>query len=423
MDADFSLRSIFFDLENRITQISGVQVRRTHLYQLVAAAFGYGSWESLRWQAVLTDKVGTIPTLSPGPLVGRAIQLGYGADGQSEPVVSALVSVICAMDLRAMRLSELAELMRHHGKWPVRGCWEFKRNDPDIEEHDFGDEDEDEDNDENTDWLDSVRSSAVLRAALADRASRGHPQSHLWLAVLFRCREPQPYLHDEALRGRQLNITEEKMRVNYLRDVPKFAAYRQHLQAAAESGIALAAIECALVFGEDRWLAAADYEDNPELLLAAAGCMRDESQADNYLLRASELGSQLALEHLAALGNPAGIEHMATQGDRPSLLTMARQSLVQLNLEEAWTWQSVAGEYGLNLLDGSPQAVSSEGSHAGESYGDDVGGPLDVLEMDTIALPEISLDSRQRAKQRAIEIVEEARISNEYRKLGWPKRS
>lgn len=141
------------------------------------------------------------------------------------------------------------------------------------------------------------------------------PTSHLALAALLRCRRPNPCLHDEALRGRALNSTEEAMRAEYLRHVPQFDAYEHHLHAAAKAGVALAAIECALVFEEEQWLAGADFQKNPELLLAAAEVVRDSSRATDYLLRGSELGHQLALEYLAARGHPAGIEHTATQGD------------------------------------------------------------------------------------------------------------
>lgn len=423
---DTSLRSLFFSLANDCSAASGMQIKRTHVYQLVAACFGYGSWEAFRMKCVLADRVGGTPSAQLGAPLGRAVQMGLAPAKQTEGLIQALLAAVQKRDLRALEIAEVQRILLRHGRWPVRGQWEFDaagRSDDawdsaDLDESDAEEGGEEEVRDE-LDWLSALRASSVLRASLSERALAEDPTSHLALAALLRCRRPNSYLHDEALRGRILNRTEEAMRAEYLRHVPQFAAYEHHLRAAAKAGVALAAVECALVFGEEHWLAGADFQNNPELLLAAAEVVRDDSQATDYLLRGSELGHQLALEHLAARGHLVGIEHTATQGNRDSLVIMAKRALDEGEVAEAWKWQAVAEEYGIDLRDAEARAYHSEGQHAGEAYDDDVGGPAYVLDHDTVDLPQASPEVLVRAREQAAEIVAGARNSNGHRDHGW----
>ncbi len=397
-----SLSSLFYYLAQECAQSSGIRIQRSHIYQLVAAAMGYGSWESFRMHCALTDGVGDKPPLMPSSLTGRANQLGL--NGQSEVVVGTLIASLQQRDIRALKLSELSTLFLRHGKWPVNGFWEYRTPDhPD--DWDSADEDFEVDDAGKLDWLAALRTSKVLHASLSERLASGDQTCHLWLAALLRCQKPNSYLQNEAARGRLLNITEQGMRDKYLQDLPKFEQYCQHLKAAAESGDALAAIECALALGEDKWLANADFQNNPELLLSAAENCQDEERATSFLLRGSELGHQQALEHLAAAGHPTGIEHLAKLGNRDSLLSMAMRALDAHDHEQAWLWQAVAQEYDHDLQHASAIAYHFEGPHADEPYDDDMGGPAYVLELELIELPPISTENFIRVRQRAQSLI------------------
>jgi hypothetical protein len=98
---------------------------------------------------------------------------------------------------------------------------------------------------------------------------------------------------------------------------------------------------------------------------------------------------------------------------------MASKALDEGHVEEAWKWQAVAEEYGLNLQDAEARAYHSEGQHAGEPYDDDVGDPAYVLEHDTVDLPQASPQVIEQARERAAETVAGARISNGHRDYGW----
>ena len=53
-------------------------VKRSHVHELLAAAFGHRSWAAFLSDSVLADSgVGAAPTGGLSDLIGRAVQLGY----------------------------------------------------------------------------------------------------------------------------------------------------------------------------------------------------------------------------------------------------------------------------------------------------------------------------------------------------------
>jgi hypothetical protein len=419
---DSSLRPLFFDLARACEQASGLRIKRTHTYQLLASAFGFGSWEALRTRGVLADGIGDAPPLQLPAVVGRALQLEVGSGHAVQKAADALLQELRVRDLRSLALSDLFSRALTHGMWPVNGGWEFAAIDDADERWDDEDELDDEtasaDVDVRREWLRTMRSSSVLRASLSDRAAAGDARCHLVLAALLRCRKPNSYLHDEEQRGRRLNATEKAMKAEFLDSVVRFPAYVHHLQAAASAGIAQAAIECAYALSDDRWLQGADYQGDGDLLLAAAEVARDDAAGTDFLLRGSETGYQKILAELGARGHPAGIEHLASQGDRAALITATATALRDGDAELAWSWQLVAQEYGLDLEDSAAEALHAEGPHAGERYDDDIGGPAYVEEFEVIELPQIQPESLARARKRAEEVVAGARISNRHKERG-----
>lgn len=420
---DTSLRPFFFDLARACEQVSGLRIKRTHVYQLLASAFGFGSWEALRTQRVLADGIGDAPPLESSAVVGRALQLELGAGHAVQEAADAVLHEIRVRNLRSLVTADLFARALTDGMWPVNGGWEFAPH----HDHDERWEDEDEPEkdaltvgvDVRLEWLRTLRSSSVLRASLADRAAAGDARCHLLLAALRRCRKPNSYLFDEEQRGRRLNATEKAMKAEFLESVGRFPAYEHHLREAAKAGIAQAAIEYAYVFSDDRWLQAAEFHGDADLLLAAAEVARDEATGTDFLLRGSETSSQKILEELGARGHPAGVEHLASHGDRAALMSLASSALRDGNTELAWSWKLVAQEYGVDLEDPAAEALHAEGPHAGERYDDDIGGPAYIEELEVIELPQIHQEGLVRARKRAEEIVAGARTSKRHKERGW----
>lgn len=420
---DNSLSPLFFDLAHACERASGLRIKRSHVYQLVASAFGYGSWAAFRLHCVLANGIGTQPPSKNSAVLGRALQLEMGAIQPVTLAIETLLAEVRARDLRSLEAVDLFSRALTHGKWPVKGDWEFAPHSDDDEQWD-----DDAENDESTfldnhdsrlDWLHSVRSSSVLRASLADLAAAGDAKSHLVLAAILRCRKPNSYLYEEEQRGRRLNASEQAMKSEFLESVARFPAYAHHLREAAKVGIAQAAVECAYVLSDDRWLLEADYHGDGDLLLAAAEFASNEALRFDFLLRGSETGYQGALEALAAQGHPAGIEHLASHGDRNALISMAAAAVQERDAERAWSWQLVAQEYELDLQDPAAEALHSEGPHAGQPYDDDIGGPAHVVGYEVVELPPITHESLARARRLSEEIVASARITKHYKQHGW----
>lgn len=420
---DSSLRPLFFDLARTCEQASGLRIKRTHVYQLLASAFGFGSWEALRTQRVLANGIGDAPPLESSAVVGRALQLELGASRALQQAADAVLHEIRIRNLRSLVTADLYAQALTHGMWPVNGGWEFAPYDDHVQRWEEEGEPEEDmlsfDVDVRLEWLRTLRSSSVLRASLADRAAAGDARCHLLLAALLRCRKPNSYLYDEEKRGRRLNATEEAMKAEFLESVGRFPAYEHHLREAAKAGIAQAAIECAYVLSDDHWLESADFHSDADLLLAAAEVARDEATGTDFLLRGSETSSQKILEELGARGHPAGVEHLASHGDRAALISLVSAALSDGNAELAWSWQLVAQEYGVDLEDSVAEALHAEGPHAGERYDDDISGPAYVDDLEVIELPNISHEGIARARKRAEEIVAGARTSKRHKERGW----
>ena len=68
-----------------------MQIKRTHVYQLVAACFGTGAGGAFRMKCVLADGVGGTPSAQLGVAFGRAVHLGLAPAKQTEGLIQALV--------------------------------------------------------------------------------------------------------------------------------------------------------------------------------------------------------------------------------------------------------------------------------------------------------------------------------------------
>ena len=188
---------------------AGCPVRRSHVHELLAAAFGHGSWAAFLSESVLADAdVGLAPTGGLPGLVGRAVQLGY-----PQPAATTLATTVLAFvaehGLAAVPWADLRAALL-----PA----------PSID--DSGDLDADDEDD--SDWDDEpdaevpaeapvasgpsrsrLLASPLLRSSLEQAAAAPNPQAHHLLASLLRCGRPNPYLYEESLKGRVLTTIEQ----------------------------------------------------------------------------------------------------------------------------------------------------------------------------------------------------------------------
>ena len=237
-----TLREFAHSAQQHLQTLAGLPVKRSHVHELLAAAFGYSSWAAFRSESLLADAgVGERLAGTSPQLIGRAVQLGYGQTA-SVLLADALVAFAMAQQVSCIRWVDVREALV---VVPVL-----------VDESRLDDEDEDWDDEDEGPQPARIAgpdshpflSSPLLLDSLEQMAEGADGQVHHVLATLYRCKRPNPYLHEESLKGRPLTRIEQVWVDEYLLAEPRFRKYEAHLKAAALAGVRPAAVEYAAVF-------------------------------------------------------------------------------------------------------------------------------------------------------------------------------
>ena len=256
-----TLKELAHLAQQTLSTRAGCPVRRGHVHELLAAAFGHRSWAAFLSVSVLADSgVGAAPTGGLPDLIGRAIRLRYEQQAAAT-VATTLQAFIAEHQLSAVSLAELRE-----GLLPATQV-------TDRDDHDDNDNDNDEGiGDDGEGWDDEPSRAApsasglarerfmvspMLLSSLEQAAGPANPQGHFLLAALFRGGRPNRYLYEESLKGRVLTAIERGWVDDYLRLAPQYRKYEAHLRAAAHGGVRAAALEYGTAFENPEFIALA----------------------------------------------------------------------------------------------------------------------------------------------------------------------
>lgn len=224
------------------------------------------------------------------------------------------------------------------------------------------------------------------------------------LAALYRCERPNPYLHEESLKGRVLTTVERGWVDEYLRLEPQFRQYEAHLKAAALGGVRAAAVEYAAAFESQAFFELAErLSGEVDAHRMAEIAATPESRA-TWLRAAAKQGSRSALEQLARAGDEWAEERLAESGDADWLRSAAERALAKGDAPKAWTWQYLALEHGVDLTQSTMAAYHDGGARDGQFYDSDFGGALYADGDEALALPQLKPVERRDAQARAREI-------------------
>jgi hypothetical protein len=366
-----------------LEQQLGREVKRGHVYELFSAIFGHSSWAAFQSKALLADAgVGSSP-VNPEPLLfGRALQLGYDSD-VARSIAQTMLTLSVEARLSCVMWASIDSLLQD----PPPPRPSPTDHDWDDEDHDWDDEDDGdpEISESNTDRP-ALLDSPLLLSSLDGISASLSPQRHHALAALYRCQRPNPYLHQESMRGRQLTVIEQGWVRDYLRTEPLFRRYQAHLKAAAMGGIRQAAIEYAEAFEDKTFFEMAERMTGPADPDKMAAIAPDLRTREAWLRVAASEGSMSALQRLAEAGDESALEQLASRGDRDALYEMAQRALKRGDLSTAWVWQHVAQLHGLDLTVSTMTARHEGGARDGEFYDSDFGGPLYVSGDEGLAL-------------------------------------
>lgn len=381
---------------------AGCDVKRSHVYELLAAAFGYQSWAAFLPESLLTDGgVGETPEGAAPRLIGRAVQLQY-TQVVATAIASALLNFATERKIGALRRSVLTDLLRPAPRYV---------NEDGLD--DDGAEDWSDVEAEPHDVPGSVPSrelllgSPLLLSSL-EHSAESDPQGHHLLATLYRCQRPNPYLHAESLKGRVLTAVERGWVDEYLRLEPQFRKYEAHLKQAALGGVRAAALEYGAVFEAPEFFALAERltgdVDAEHMARVAA---TPEARA-TWLRSAAEQGSLSALEQLAGQGDEWAEDRVAKSGDPGWLRSAAERALAKGDAVRAWTWQYLALAHGVDLKRSTMAAYHEGGQQDGQFYDSDFGGPMYVAGDEGLVLPELGRAGHRDAKTKAQALFSEA---------------
>lgn len=390
---------------------AGCPVRRSHVHERLAAAFGHRSWAAFLSDSVLADSsVGAAPTGGLPDLIGRAVQLGYEQQAAAS-VATTLQVFIAEHRLSAVSLADLRAALLPTAQVADRD---------DLDDDDDGIDDDDDDEGWNDDppraappatgpAREQLLGSPMLLSSLEQAAWPANPQGHFLLAALHRCGRPNPYLYEESLKGRALTAIERGWVDDYLRLEPQYWKYEAHLKAAALGGVRAAALEYGTAFENPEFIALAErLTGEVDALKMARHASSDDARA-RWLRTAAEQGSRTAMEALASEGDAWAEDRVAEWADDHWLRSAAERSLGAGDVVRAWTWQYLALEHGVDLTRSTTAAHHDGGERDGQFYDSDFGGPLYAGGDEGLVLPDLDPSSHEVAKAKAEAIFSRAR--------------
>lgn len=381
-----TIKQFVHDTRLQLADSSALSLKTSHLYELIAAAFGYRSYAALQAEAIVLHQTPwpCQPDLALLEQRGRelalpqpqTISLLVGQHLQLAGVVSIQVEDLC---------------LTGEGDWDDDDTWEDGWHDDEVEV---------EDNDaqrqpapSSTTQLDAAQAllaqldayhqpPVALQALqqLEAFAERGHPQVHWWLAQ--RLGDAEEYLDNT--------------------DVPSGYWYRKQQEGMVLSGPELEFANgfAAMLEEQQRWLhhtLKAAQGGIVEARYALAEARLDSGIFDIDPVTVSDPASiaWLAMEHDNRQAAHHWLKQAAQRGDTQAMLTLIEE-YDRDNLYQSWVWLRLAQLLGDDFTQDDLRAIHEDGS-----LYDDVGGPLYVAGQEGIELPPLAPELASKTEEEA----------------------
>lgn len=380
-----SIKTIAHLAHQRITSESGLSFKRSHFYELIAAAFGYGSRAALTVDAVLS--IGDEPVALQhqvsciAAILARCQELAYSVV-DAEVIASRLWEVLTEQRIDVVRLSVLVRSLRGLNHDDREGDPE----DGGPDGHDF-----------NPSWIGLELSEggdpadvAILLESLHAAAERDVVLAHYALALLYepnldpeQGQKPRSYWYEQRQKGAILEGVKIEWADAYERLTAASHMYEHHLRAAARLGHADALVDMARHF-QDATIFDVEIDlsrQDPREMAELAFELRHDGVAKHWLTIAAESGDTAAMRELIE-----GYDAADTY--------------------RCWMWLHLAALHGVDLTKDEYRAIHEDGS----DYDDDIGGPMYADGTDGIELPPLPPAADARALQTAREVF--SRISS-----------
>ncbi len=379
-----TIREFAHTAQQHLQARTGSPFKRAHIYELLAASFGFNSYAAVSDDAVFTQRQDGPRDFSSqlGAIRRRCTELGYQA-ATADVATTELAALLSDRRLDVVSLSALvAELLA------------------DRSDHVWYDDDHESDDPHEPpkrilpDPFDDEEISPALLRDLETAAEKGNALAHYALALIYdRDEEDEgqqaisPYWHSQAQQGRVLTGVQIEWAEAYAKQRADAEKYALHLRAAASLGNRHALLDLADRFDDPSFFEkVGDVDvDDPAKVAEIAARLGREKDARRWLTIAAEAGDVGAMRQLI------------DRHDRGDLL-------------RCWTWLYLARLVGTDLTQAKHYAIHEDGS----AYDDDVGGPVFVDGDDGVELeplPPDRDDTAQAEAQRLFNRLPPARVA------------
>jgi hypothetical protein len=378
-----TIKEFAYSAQQHLEAQSGEKFKRAHIYELLAASFGYSSFAALSSESVLFQGtlVSVHGSLHDDALHQRCLELGYQTY-TADLVGAELVSFIEQEQVSFVMLSALIASLRRQLSY--RGYWGWQSEDDFDENEDLShviDEDWPPFDDES---LHDLISTGLL-TALEIAASRTDANAHYALALIHapvdvEKRSPGfDYWYNEGKHGRVLTGVEKVWADKYEETIAYDKKYEFHLREAGRLGNENALLDLAEHFDDPSFFEQGSNGENhdPHRVAEIAESLGRMQDVHEWLTKEAEAGDTEAMRRLI-------------------------EEFDQDDLQCCWSWIYLAQLLDTDLTSDDYYAIHVDGSH----YDDDVGGPMYVDGRDGIKLPPLTDAQDASARQTAKALFE-----------------
>lgn len=376
-----TINELAHSAQQHLLASTGTQVKRTHIYELLAATFGFRSYAAFNAAAVFTERhLSTRTTrIDDADIRHRCAQLGYQPE-VANAVSLALPAFLALHHIGAIRIAALVNVLR--GELARHDGYPAVQDDPE-------DDGLDERNYDRADrWAEpDDLAFPILLDGLETHAAKGRALAHYALALLHAPDDEDEdrevgrgYWYSQAQKGLILTGVEKEWADAEAACLAKEGKYARHLREAARLGQRDAMLELAEQFDDPAFFEqeSAEVNADPAFVAEIAERLGRQDDARKWLTKAAESGDTEAMRQL--------IEEY-DHGD----------------LQRCWTWIYLAELFGTDLTKDDYYAIDEHGS----PYDDDVGGPAYVGGQDGVKLDPISPEQDAAARLAAERLFRE----------------
>lgn len=346
-----AIKDLAYIAQHHLQAHTGTQFKRAHIYELLAAAFGFNSYAALCSEAVFTEQSLSCRRATDfiEHIKARCLDIGYPSD-TARSVAGALAAFMTEHKFGLVTIPALIAYLRDDSGY----AWV--------------DDDEPRNLNEVRWWSSSDELvSPIMLEGLSAIAGKGHAAAHYALAIIHAPTRDDfdalgvgsDYWYMQAQNGRVLTGVEQEWAHAHAARLARDERFSLHLRAAARLGHHEALLELA------------DHFNDPAVF---------ERATDSVIANPSRVA-----DIAERMGRPEDAKKWLTvaakRGDTKAMLQLI-EDYDSDNLQRCWTWVYLAELLGCDLSEDEYVAIHEDGSR----YDDDVGGPMFVDGRDGVKL-------------------------------------